>query len=353
MRTYEIQGGNRVKSITYSRGLMRTGCMLALMLLPAAAAAQQVALNPLHIYSSQVIVDEFGEPLMGHVGSNPAESALVQILRTDNGLIHPPRTENGHHGEPDARNPVLAETRIGNLVSPSLQRPGRFAYSLNGKEIDEGDPFFVRVFSTADPTVDEVAFYGDSQVFSATNNPRIVYDVQIRQTDRPVDPTRDRDGDGIWDWWEYLYTRGNPTGLVAHAKIPGKDTTWLEDFIAGSDPDDPADYFMITSIAPLHGGTYVEYVWQFDDPEFPDLYGMIFTQRLYDVEGEILSWPSREGRVYTIEYTTDLVGGAYVQVPGAVNLPATPPVNVFENRNVPDKPGILQYRALVRFPAAE
>lgn len=350
MRPYEIQGVNRVKSI--GRRLMRAGCILAFMGIPLMADAQHAySLSPLHVFTSQAIVDEFGEPLEGH-GSWPAEaSALVQILPAPGGVVHPPLTEP--YGVPHPENsPPLAETRIGNLVSPSMSQPSRFAYSLNGETIKTGQMFFVRVFSAPDPTGEVAAFYGDSQVMTAQNDPRIVYDVQIGKTDQPVDRWRDTDGDGLPDWWKHLHLRDALAEVDPHGYRPGHRVTLMQDYIAGTDPNDPYDYFMISLIEPLLGDTYTEYVWEDDDPE-SEYFGHIYTQRLYDVEGALLFWPSVEGRVYTIEYTTNLFGGVFGKVPDAADLPATPPVNVFEDGYVPNVFGPVYYRAVVRYPGPE
>jgi len=47
--------------------------------------------------------------------------------------------------------------------------------------------------------------------------------------------------------------------------------------------------------------------------------------------GSILSWPSVAGRVYAVEYATNLNAGGFRPLAGATNLPATPPRNTFTN----------------------
>jgi autotransporter-associated beta strand protein len=75
-------------------------------------------------------------------------------------------------------------------------------------------------------------------------------------------------------------------------------TTWQE-YIAGTNPTDPASIFKITgkSLTP---------------------------------QGTVIRWASESNKLYTLSRTTNLMSG-FATVAGASNLPATPPENVYTN----------------------
>jgi len=148
------------------------------------------------------------------------------------------------------------------------------------------------------------------------------------------------------DWWEHLHAAGDPTGLDPHVDYDGDGQTARDEFIAGTDPFDAASVFLITTVHPLYADTAEEIVWTDEDPQ-SDTYGMVFTQTIHEVVGNVLSWPSVGGRAYRVEYATNLVSDAFVQLPGATNLPATPPVNVFTNTPLPEEYSPVYYRARV------
>ncbi len=344
MRPHE-QGTRGDRSVS-RRVLTRALCIVAPMLLSAPAGVwAQWAISPLHIHTPDEIRDASGDLLPGNAHTDADTSAMVQILATDGGIIHPPLMDP--HGMPDDRNPILAITRIGNMVTPVLEQPSRFSYSLDGKAIDKDESFFVRIFNCPDPTKRPVAFYGDSQVFTNISDSRIVYAVRLAQTARPVDPISDTDGDGLPDWWEYLHFDGDITAGDPDKDYTDKGQTALEDFIAGTDPWDPNSYFHIVSIEPVFSEEYDEHVWTNTDPDSIG-YGQVFTQRIHTLEGELLRWPSVEGRVYRVEYTTNMVTAAYRQLPGAEWLPATPDFNTFISTNVVGAVGSVYYRVFVK-----
>ena len=313
--------------------------------LPGSAWGQLA--TPLHVGAGEPILNEFGEVIEGHAFMPVEERPLVQILRVGTGILPPdPST-----GQP--MNEVLdgGDTSIGNLTDPALSRSGLFSTTFNQKRPSDGEQVFVRVYNA--PTIEASLFYADSTNTMTVSGSRVLLAYMGSMTNL-VHPYRDTDGDGIRDWWEHLHAQGNPTGINANARIPGKDTTWLEDYVAGTDPFDTESYFMIISVRPHYGDTFTEYLWEDDDP-LSDQFGTIYTQRMYDVVGEVLTWPSVAGREYDLMVSTNLMSGAFEPLADAGGLPATPPLNVFTNWNLPDEdePGSRFYRAVVRWPEAE
>ena len=55
----------------------------------------------------------------------------------------------------------------------------------------------------------------------------------------------DVDGDGLPDWWEYLYSQTS-TGLLAGVDRDGDGMTELQESIAGTDPMDRESFFGLT-----------------------------------------------------------------------------------------------------------
>jgi len=124
----------------------------------------------------------------------------------------------------------------------------------------------------------------------------------------PVNP--DSDGDGLPDEWEMTYF-GNLTTANATSDFDHDGQSDLKEYRAGTNPTNSASVFA-------------------------------FTQSSYSSQagGLVLTWQSVAGKLYTLEQTTNLLGGGWQAV--ISNLTATPPVNTYTTPLAPSKS--LYYR---------
>ena len=131
----------------------------------------------------------------------------------------------------------------------------------------------------------------------------------------PPAANADSDGDGIPDWWMVQYF-GHLTGQAFDQSLPqgdpnGTGMTTLEDFIAGSNPDDPKSVFQ-ASVAPppspggsvtlgwsaVAGRTYtVQYKDNLDDPVWQTLGG---TPTINGNQGQFTVPTDQTSRYYRI-----------------------------------------------------
>ncbi len=311
-------------------GRTRAALLCCAFALGWAGTSMAQLVTPLQIGAAESIDDVFGDTIADH--------SLVHIMEVGSGIQEP-----APDGSPQNAVIVGGEIYIGHGIGGGVEDTGLFGATIpNELRPAEDTELFVRVYNKPDTT--NALFYADSVNAMTVSGDDVLLAFMGPMTNI-LHPGRDTDLDGIPDWWEYLKTIGNHTGLVAGVDYDGDGMTAWEEYIAGTDPFDAESSFFITSIAPLYSETnFVEHVWT--DPGT----GITQTQNIYVVEGEILSWPSVGGRAYRLEYTTNLVEGAYEQVPGATNLPATPPVNVFTNTYIPEENTPLYYRARVWLP---
>jgi len=117
-----------------------------------------------------------------------------------------------------------------------------------------------------------------------------------------VNLTLDTDGDGIPDWWMLKYF-GHPTGQagdlsLAQDDADGDGMSNLQEYLAGTAPDDPLSYLRLTSITA--GAT----------------------------SGVQITWGSATNKFYTVQRTPTL-GRAAVFANIAEHLLATPPENSY------------------------
>ncbi len=289
---------------SYRVGMLTVACSLMLVSL---GYGQGRIPTPLYVMPSEGVTDMNGMLLPGNAN---ALGGLVQVLAAPDGVIYPPDPFTGH---PNATNTVLpnGESFIGGRISPSLDYSGLFAVSLHGPRPSVDQHFFVRVYSGS--TIEESIFYADSEVLVSTSDSTTLLYADVGRLTNIVSLARDTDGDGLPDWWEFQYFGEIDAIDDPDALLPGHRMTAREAYIAGTDPTDIDDIFMITSVEPHFGTNYVEYMWTDEDT------GMSGTSRLYEITGQVLSWPSAEGREYDVEYATNILTGFSTLVEG---LPA-------------------------------
>lgn len=318
--------------------LVWIGAVTLLLLNLPEVWAQSGFTTPLQVAAGEPILNEFGQVIEGDADTDPAERPLVQILLFE-GEILPPDA----NGEP--QNDLLegGESSIGTLVSPALQNPGLFASAIASPRPEDDLQVFVRVYNK--PTISNSLFYADSTNIMTVSGNTSLFAYMGGMTNI-LHPDRDTDADGLPDWWEHLNFAGDPVGIDPDVDYDGDTMTAMEEYIAGSDPFDAQSSFVITSIQPLYSDSYTEHVWTNTTPDDED-YGAVYTQRIYEVDGEILSWPSLAGRQYRLEYATNIVSGGFASLPEADELDATPPVNAFTNTYLPESIPVY-YRARVK-----
>jgi len=238
-----------------------------LLILAPAAWAQPPAVSQA-VGAAHPLVDEFGEPLVGtdpeayRFGITPAEGDLVQILQTTDNVIYPPDTD----GEPDSRNIVLLTSRVGQGISPTKSRSGKFAAVLTPRP-GGNTRLFVRVFNGA--TLEESSFYGDSQLFTVLSWKNEAFLADIEGTTLPLDPSDD-DGDGLSNSMEQSLGT-DPNGRDSD----GDGLTDAEEAVTKTDPLDSESTLVFVEVQPAGD------------------------------EDARLSWESKGGVMYRVEFTTD------------------------------------------------
>ncbi|MEI8288754.1 MAG: S8 family serine peptidase [Verrucomicrobiota bacterium] len=125
----------------------------------------------------------------------------------------------------------------------------------------------------------------------------------------------DTDGDGMPDWWELWHNLNPNDPSDATLDSDNDGVINLNEYIAGTDPQDKTDYFHITSIT---AGTNC-----------------------------VLSFPSALNRLYTLEIRTNLNAGAWTSVSGQMDIAGTSGLLELSHTNSP--PETTQfYRIKVR-----
>jgi len=206
--------------------------------------------------ASNVWVSFWAQPVTGTNATRiPEDASAVFFVNTNNLLI--------------AYDATVATEIAGAVVSNGWNKfAAQCDYSSKRWNLELNDELIVSNFS----------FYGTPTNFSSFELKSTVSDLawfdELYIT--AVQSVPDTDADGLPDWWETVYygceTNANPAAMV-----PNGVNTVLEAYIAGLDPTDPADFFLISSVfSPL---------------------------------SSVLSWNSFSGRVYTIYWTSNLLSG--------------------------------------------
>jgi hypothetical protein len=257
---------------------------------------------PLHVGTSHPIRDEFGAPLQGYVGA--ASCDRVEILMAPDGVAHAPLLD----GSPTQGNVVWegGVTFMGSQVAPLPTNSGLFAASLAKPRPATGVRLFVRVFNA--PTREAASFYGDSAVFTVSENPSQTYDVNIG-TLQPLDPN-DNDGDGLNNSMEKSLG-SNPENV---------DT----------DGDGRSDYEEYVAESPLTDSSYLIADFHMDGNGHP-----------------VVAWEASPDNSYRIEYTTDLDGGSstFEELSGAVTAGDLTAETIVTNE-LPDACGFFRVRRI-------
>lgn len=130
----------------------------------------------------------------------------------------------------------------------------------------------------------------------------------------------DNDGDGLPNWWEAEHF-GDPTSADPEADPDGDGMTNREEYLAGTDPTDSQSVFTL-NIGIAYGTNFVEVVYtnEFDE---------VITNQIYEVLGQLTTWPSESNRIYTLMSTEDLSTGTWTTVEDEIE--ATPPLNHYTN----------------------
>jgi hypothetical protein len=125
---------------------------------------------------------------------------------------------------------------------------------------------------------------------------------------------------------------------------------WQE-YIAGTDPTNAASTLVITRLDPAFGTNYSETVRFYAATNVvrngelvssPDHWE---TQRVYEVVGHSVTWPGVTGRVYDVEYSTNLIN--WLGLDSGTELPGISPFNTFTDRA---PASVKFYRVQVHLP---
>ncbi len=148
--------------------------------------------------------------------------------------------------------------------------------------------------------VSNFTFYGSPTAFSAIELTELseesLYVDSINLVDTQSEPDGDEDGDGLPDSWENTYY-GGPTNANPDALASNGVNTIKEAYIAGLNPTNPASLLVVSN-----------------------------------PQGNVVQWQSISGRVYSVEWTTNLLSSFQ---PLATNLTSgifTDLVNQAENK---------------------
>jgi len=188
--------------------------------------------------------DEFGHTLQGtdpsadFFGHEVVEGDLVQIFQASDGIIYPPDVD----GNPDVRNTLLLETRIGRGASANLANPGVFNAHLSPRPA-AGTKLFVRVLNA--DNLSDSSYYTDSQVFTVSWTVDQQFVATFGAGMIPLDGSDD-DGDQINNSLEKSY------GLDPSAMDSDLDgLSDHDELVAGTNPSNSDSAFVVAEILPV------------------------------------------------------------------------------------------------------
>jgi len=163
-----------------------------------AAQGQETSLA---IGNTEPVRDIFGRPFFGDWDTPSNEACRVEIREVGTSIVAPdPVTGEGN----DAQNPLLCETRIGQVVVIE-RNTGKFSKSLSDR-LPQGVEYFARVYDASLPG--DSYYYANSLPFkdvppdqqAAVSTLDVVFQ-DLHLWDTSLDDG-DTDGDGIPNWME-------------------------------------------------------------------------------------------------------------------------------------------------------
>lgn len=115
------------------------------------------------------------------------------------------------------------------------------------------------------------------------------------------------------------------------------------EFIADTNPTNPASYFSVAGFETAYGTNYAENVTTNSEPPYD-----VVTQRVYEVVGSVMRFTASTGRVYDVQYQVNVRATNWPPVPGRTNLTTT--TGTLAITNLFDSDPRKFYRLGVRLP---
>ena len=103
------------------------------------------------------------------------------------------------------------------------------------------------------------------------------------------------------EWWLASHGWTSDFSQAAMADQDGDGLFTWEERIAGTIPTNSESVFVVADSGLAYGTNYTEHVYTNTCPPATTNCGEVFTQRMYEVIGDIIDWPSVSGRLYSIE----------------------------------------------------
>ncbi len=115
------------------------------------------------------------------------------------------------------------------------------------------------------------------------------------------------------------------------------------EYIADTNPTNPASFFTVEGVETAYGTNYVQNVSTNSEPPYE-----VVTQRVYEVVGTVLRFTASTGRVYEVQYQTHVPATNWPPLPGRTNLTTT--TGTLAITNLFDSDTRKFYRLGVRLP---